>query len=104
MKEIHIFTDGATPNNQNKSGNRRGGVGVFFGDDDQRNISFGMIENEKQKIKKNIGYLFSNLNGIFFRHLRNIFHYNELNMKILFIEENISAKLRISTKGRLSCL
>ena len=47
-----------------------------------------MIENEKQKIKKNIGYLFSNLNGIFFRHLRNIFHYNELNMKILFIEEN----------------
>jgi ribonuclease HI len=54
MKEIHIFTDGATPNNQNKSGNRRGGVGVFFGDDDQRNISFGMIENEKQKVTNNV--------------------------------------------------
>jgi ribonuclease HI len=54
MKEIHIFTDGATPNNQNKSGNRRGGVGVFFGDDDTRNISFGMIENEKQKVTNNV--------------------------------------------------
>ena len=54
MKEIHIFTDGATPNNQNKSGNRRGGVGVFFGDDDPRNISFGMIETEKQKVTNNV--------------------------------------------------
>ena len=54
MKEIHIFTDGATPNNQNKSGNRRGGVGVFFGDNDPRNISFGMIETDKQKVTNNV--------------------------------------------------
>ena len=54
MKEIHIFTDGATPNNHNKSGNRRGGVGVFFGDNDPRNISFGMIETDKQKVTNNV--------------------------------------------------
>lgn len=54
MKEIHIFTDGATPNNQNKSGNRHGGVGVFFGTGDSRNISFGMNETEKQKVTNNV--------------------------------------------------
>ena len=54
MKEIHIFTDGATPNNQNKSGNRHGGVGVFFGTSDSRNISFGMNETEKQKVTNNV--------------------------------------------------
>lgn len=54
MKEILIFTDGATPNNQDKSGNRKGGVGVFFGTDDPRNISFGMVENEKQKVTNNV--------------------------------------------------
>ena len=37
MNEIIVFTDGSTLNNQEK-GNRRGGVGVFFGKDDERNI------------------------------------------------------------------
>jgi ribonuclease HI len=46
MKEILIFTDGSTPQNHNK-GNRKGGVGVFFGDDDPRNISYGLIEDGK---------------------------------------------------------
>ena len=46
MKELIFFTDGATPNNQNK-GNRKGGVGVFFGDNDPRNISFGLVESDK---------------------------------------------------------
>ena len=54
MKEIHVFTDGATPNNQNKSGNRHGGVGVFFGSGDLRNISFGLNETEKQKVTNNV--------------------------------------------------
>ena len=35
---IIIFTDGAVPNNQSKMKNK-GGVGVFFGDNDPRNIS-----------------------------------------------------------------
>ena len=38
MDEIHIFTDGSSINNQNKI-KRRGGIGVFFGDNDKRNIS-----------------------------------------------------------------
>jgi hypothetical protein len=37
---------------------------------------------------KKIGYLFPNLNGIALRHLRNIFLFNELNMKILITENN----------------
>ena len=37
---------------------------------------------------KKIGYLFPNLGGIAFRHLRNIFLFNELNMKILITENN----------------
>ena len=36
MSEVIIFTDGSTLNNQIK-GNRKGGVGVFFGDNDERN-------------------------------------------------------------------
>ena len=38
MKEIIFFTDGSTLNNQSKK-NRKGGIGVFFGDNDPRNIS-----------------------------------------------------------------
>ena len=53
MKEILIFTDGATPNNQNK-GNRKGGVGVFFGDNDPRNISYGLIESENLKVTNQV--------------------------------------------------
>ena len=34
---IHIFTDGSCINNGKK--NSKGGVGVFFGDNDPRNIS-----------------------------------------------------------------
>ena len=37
MSEI-IFTDGSSLNNQNKK-LRKGGYGVFFGDNDKRNIS-----------------------------------------------------------------
>ena len=46
MKVIEIFTDGATPNNQNKGNvGRTGGVGVFFGDNDPRNISINCMFN-----------------------------------------------------------
>jgi ribonuclease HI len=34
---IHIFTDGSCINNGKK--NSRGGIGIFFGDNDSRNIS-----------------------------------------------------------------
>ena len=39
MKSIIIYTDGAVPNNQSKI-IKTGGVGVFFGENDPRNISF----------------------------------------------------------------
>lgn len=38
---IIIFTDGAVPNNQ-KSGPKNGGIGVFFGDNDSRNLSLNI--------------------------------------------------------------
>lgn len=53
MKSIIIFTDGAVPNNQIK-GNRKGGVGVFFGPDDARNISWGIKETTKVKVTNQV--------------------------------------------------
>jgi ribonuclease HI len=41
---MNIYTDGATSNNQNKH-LRKGGIGVFFGDNDNRNISMEIKEN-----------------------------------------------------------
>jgi ribonuclease HI len=64
MKEIHIFTDGSTFNNQNKTGNRKGGVGVFFGENDPRNISFGMKETPNQKVTNNVCELMACIRGI----------------------------------------
>jgi ribonuclease HI len=63
MKEIFIFTDGATPNNQNK-GHRKGGVGVFFGDNDPRNISFGMIETDYLKVTNQVCELTACIKGL----------------------------------------
>ncbi len=63
MKEIIFFTDGATPNNHNK-GNRKGGVGVFFGENDPRNISFGMVENEYQKVTNQVCELMACVRGL----------------------------------------
>ncbi len=53
MKSIIIYTDGAVPNNQIK-GNRKGGVGVFFGPDDVRNISWGIKETSKVKVTNQV--------------------------------------------------
>ena len=53
MNSIIIFTDGAVPNNQNK-GNRKGGVGVFFGQNDPRNISFSIKETSKIKVTNQV--------------------------------------------------
>ena len=53
MNSIIIFTDGAVPNNQNK-GNRKGGVGVFFGQNDPRNISFSIKETSKMKVTNQV--------------------------------------------------
>ncbi len=53
MKPIIIFTDGAVPNNQ-KSGNRKGGIGVFFGINDTRNISFGIKESPSNKVTNQV--------------------------------------------------
>jgi ribonuclease HI len=43
MKTI-VFTDGSVPNNQAKHG-KCGGIGVFFGDNDPRNISETFTES-----------------------------------------------------------
>lgn len=53
MKSIIIYTDGAVPNNQIK-GNRKGGVGVYFGHDDPRNISWGIKETSKVKVTNQV--------------------------------------------------
>ena len=65
MKVIEIFTDGATPNNQNKGNvGRTGGVGVFFGDDDPRNISIKLKETKSLKVTNNVCELTACLMGI----------------------------------------
>lgn len=56
MKDILIFTDGSTLNNQ-KKGSRSGGVGVFFGDNDKRNISLSLKEDKKTKVTNQVAEL-----------------------------------------------
>jgi ribonuclease HI len=63
MKSISIFTDGAVPNNQNQ-GNRKGGVGVFFGNDDSRNISWGMKETVNNKVTNQVCELLACIKGL----------------------------------------
>lgn len=63
MKPIIIFTDGAVPNNQN-AGKRKGGVGVFFGIDDPRNISFGMKESQSNKVTNQVCELTACIMGL----------------------------------------
>lgn len=59
--ELHIFTDGSTLNNQNKK-KRTGGCGVFFGDNDERNISFSL--NGFNKITNQVAELLACIKAI----------------------------------------
>ena len=52
-KDINIFTDGSTLNNQTK-GKRRGGVGVYFGENDPRNISLSLVEDDINKVTNQV--------------------------------------------------
>lgn len=63
MNEICIFTDGSSLNNQEK-GNRRGGVGVFFGDEDERNISIPLKESKTNKVTNQVAELLACIKGI----------------------------------------
>lgn len=63
MKTIELFTDGATPNNH-MTGKRKGGVGVFFGEGDTRNISFGLKETKDLKVTNNVCELLGCLKGL----------------------------------------
>lgn len=63
MKSINIFTDGAVPNNQ-KQGNRKGGVGVFFGNDDPRNISWSIKETNDVKVTNQVCELLACIQGL----------------------------------------
>ena len=56
MKDIIVFTDGSTLNNQ-KKGSRKGGVGVFFPDDDEKNISLPLKESKDFKVTNNVAEL-----------------------------------------------
>lgn len=56
-REIMVFTDGSAINNGSK--NAKGGVGVFFADNDSRNISKSIVSsningNVKNKVTNNI--------------------------------------------------
>jgi ribonuclease HI len=62
-KSIIIFTDGAVPSNQYKC-NRKGGVGVFFGTQDPRNISWGMKETSTNKVTNQVCELLACIMGI----------------------------------------
>lgn len=63
MKEIIFFTDGSTLNNQEK-GKRRGGIGVFFGDNDPRNISYSLKESKYFKVTNQVAELLACIKGI----------------------------------------
>ncbi len=56
MNKIDIFTDGSTLNNQYK-GNRCGGCGVFFGDNDDRNLSIPLKETKNLKVTNQVAEL-----------------------------------------------
>lgn len=56
MKDIIVFTDGSTLNNQVK-GNRSGGVGVFFNDGNTMNISLSLKETPNFKVTNNVAEL-----------------------------------------------
>lgn len=53
MKKIIVFTDGAVPNNQSKNF-KKGGIGVYFGDNDEYNISKQIIETENIKVTNQV--------------------------------------------------
>jgi len=63
MNNIIIFTDGAVSNNQAK-GNRKGGIGVFFGNDDIRNISISILETTNFKVTNQVCELLACIKGI----------------------------------------
>jgi ribonuclease HI len=51
--DIIVYTDGSTLNNQHK-GHRKGGIGVFFGDNDSRNKSIKLIESSTNKVTNQV--------------------------------------------------
>lgn len=63
MEDIIIFTDGSTLNNQTK-GDRKGGIGVFFGDNDERNISLSLEETIENKVTNQVAELLACIKGI----------------------------------------
>lgn len=61
--EITIFTDGSTLNNQVK-GNRIGGSGVFFGDNDIRNLKIPLKESKNLKVTNQVSELLACIKAI----------------------------------------
>ena len=63
MNDIIVFSDGSTLNNQHKE-KRRGGVGVFFSDNDKRNLSLSLKETKNYKVTNNVAELLGAINAI----------------------------------------
>lgn len=53
MGKIIVFTDGAVPNSQSKK-LKKGGIGVYFGPHDQRNITQGITETSHNKVTNQV--------------------------------------------------
>jgi ribonuclease HI len=56
MNIINVYTDGSTLNIQNK-GSRRGGIGVFFGDNISYNKSIPLIESATNRVTNQVAEL-----------------------------------------------
>ena len=56
MNKINVFTDGSALNNQ-KKGNRIGGAGIFFGDNDLRNLKIPLKETTNFKVTNQVAEL-----------------------------------------------
>lgn len=54
IEPLVIFTDGAVPSNQKKDIVKIGGIGVFFGDNDTRNISMTLKETDTVKVTNQV--------------------------------------------------
>ena len=89
---IKVFTDGSTINNGDKNARQWGGIGIFFADNDPRNISKSVIAN---KITNNICELLAcrlAIEIILKTHpdISNVLFNNRLDANILEFCNNIS--------------
>jgi len=81
MNKIVVFTDGSVPNNQSKT-EKCGGIGVFFGDNDPRNISETFNSNEIKITNNTMEFL------AVIKAIKQIENYNQTMNKIIIISDS----------------